>query len=98
LSQTDSEVGLEFTENVTIYNPIIYNATINTKVIPIETNEESSDSTENTVSETETINVCYDFRAPQLILDYKEVYLKEVINGNSLNKDYLPKPFYEIIN
>lgn len=98
LSQTDSEVGLEFTENITIYNPIIYNATINTKVIPVETNEESSDSTENTVSDTETINVCYDFRAPQLILDYKEVYLKEVINGNSLNKDYLPKPFYEIIN
>ena len=75
--------NITFNKSMYIYNPIIYNATI---VNFVDEDEKKS------------YEVCYDFRAPQLTLLYKEVNTNFEIEGHSLDKTYLPKPFYEIIN
>ena len=73
---------IKFLKDITIYNPIIYDA----KTINGEDDNGKS------------FNLCYDFRAPAMKLNYLEQHPKEIIEGHSLDKTYLPKPFYEIIN
>lgn len=74
---------ITFLKDMTIYNPIIYDAAT------ITGKDETS---------SKEYNLCYDFRAPAMKLNYLEQHPKEIIDGHSLDKIYLPKPFYEIIN
>lgn len=74
---------ITFLKDMTIYNPIIYDAAT------ITGKDETS---------SKEYNLCYDFRAPAMKLNYLEQHPKEIIEGHSLDKTYLPKPFYEIIN